>query len=117
MAAHSSTLAWRSPWTEEPGGLQSTGSQIVGHDKRVSMQALAPELGASRTETGFRHGCIQESNWSGRNLFLSSLSGLASLPLGLGLCSWQPWAHRVPPVTRGRVPLSQFSQQEPPDQG
>ena len=26
MAAHSSVLAWRSPWTEEPGGLQSTGS-------------------------------------------------------------------------------------------
>ena len=32
MAAHSSTLAWRIPWTEEPGGLQSTGSQRVGHD-------------------------------------------------------------------------------------
>ena len=29
---HSSTLAWRIPWTEEPGGLQSTGSQRVGHD-------------------------------------------------------------------------------------
>ena len=27
MAAHSSVLAWRIPWTEEPGGLQSTGSQ------------------------------------------------------------------------------------------
>ena len=27
MATHSSTLAWRIPWTEEPGGLQSTGSQ------------------------------------------------------------------------------------------
>ena len=32
MATHSSTLAWRIPWTEEPGGLQSMGSQIVGHD-------------------------------------------------------------------------------------
>ena len=32
MATHSSTLAWRSPWTEEPGGLQSTGSQSVRHD-------------------------------------------------------------------------------------
>ena len=31
-AAHSSTLAWRIPWTEEPGGLQSTGSQRVGHN-------------------------------------------------------------------------------------
>ena len=29
---HSSTLAWKIPWTEEPGGLQSMGSQRVGHD-------------------------------------------------------------------------------------
>ena len=32
MATHSSTLAWEIPWTEEPGGLQSMGSQRVGHD-------------------------------------------------------------------------------------
>ena len=32
MATHSSTLIWRIPWTEEPGGLQFTGSQRVGHD-------------------------------------------------------------------------------------
>ena len=32
MAAHSSILAWRIPWTEDPGGLQSMGSQRVGHD-------------------------------------------------------------------------------------
>ena len=32
MATHSSILAWRIPWTEEPGGLHSTGSQRVGHD-------------------------------------------------------------------------------------
>ena len=32
MAAHSSILAWRTPWTEEPGGLQSMGSQRAGHD-------------------------------------------------------------------------------------
>ena len=32
MATHSSTLAWRIPWTEEPGGLQSMGLQRVGHD-------------------------------------------------------------------------------------
>ena len=32
MMTHSSTLAWRIPWTEEAGGLQSMGSQRVGHD-------------------------------------------------------------------------------------
>ena len=33
MAPHSSILAWRIPWTEEPGRLQSVGSQSVGHDR------------------------------------------------------------------------------------
>ena len=32
MAIHSSTLGWKIPWTEEPGRLQSMGSQRIGHD-------------------------------------------------------------------------------------
>ena len=32
MAIHSSTIAWKIPWTEEPGRLESMGSQRVGHD-------------------------------------------------------------------------------------
>ena len=32
MAPHSSTLAWKIPWMEDPGGLQFMGSQRVGHD-------------------------------------------------------------------------------------
>ena len=32
MAVHSSTIAWKIPWTEEPGRIQSMGSQRVGHD-------------------------------------------------------------------------------------
>ena len=32
MATHSSILAWKIPWTEKPGGLQSMGLQTVGHD-------------------------------------------------------------------------------------
>ena len=32
MATHSSILAWRIPWKEEPGGLESMGSQKVGHN-------------------------------------------------------------------------------------
>ena len=32
MAPHSSTLAWKIPWTEEPGRLRSVGSRRVGHD-------------------------------------------------------------------------------------
>ena len=32
MSTHSSILAWRTPWTQKPSGLQSMGSQRVGHD-------------------------------------------------------------------------------------
>ena len=37
MAPHSSTLAWKIPWTEEPGRLQSMGSLRVGHDRATSL--------------------------------------------------------------------------------
>ena len=37
MAPHSSTLVWKIPWAEEPGGLQSMGSRRVGHDWETSL--------------------------------------------------------------------------------
>ena len=37
MAPHSSTLAWKIPWMEEPGRLQSMGSQGVAHDRATSL--------------------------------------------------------------------------------
>ena len=41
MAAHSSILAWKIPWAEEPGGLQSTGSQrLTGHTKLSKGESL-----------------------------------------------------------------------------
>ena len=42
MATHSSTLARKIPWTEEPGGLQSMGSQRVGHDRATSLSQPFP---------------------------------------------------------------------------
>ena len=42
MATHSSILAWRIAWTEEPGGLQSMGSQRVGHDGATNTSILIP---------------------------------------------------------------------------
>ena len=49
MATHSNTLAWKIPWTEEPGRLQSMGSQRVGHNWATSLCFLvkcAPEAAA-----------------------------------------------------------------------
>ena len=42
MAAHSSILAWKVPWTDEPGRLQSMGSQRVGHDGVTSLSLSIP---------------------------------------------------------------------------
>ena len=52
MATHSSTLAWKIPWMEEPGRLQSMGSLRVGHDSFLSVPAsiydcMCGEAGAS----------------------------------------------------------------------
>ena len=44
MAAHFSILAWRIPKTEEPGGLQSMGSQGVGHDCMTNFHFLCVDL-------------------------------------------------------------------------
>ena len=41
MATHTSTLAWKIPWTEEPGRLQSMGSLRVGHDWATSLSLFA----------------------------------------------------------------------------
>ena len=42
MTPHSSILAWEIPWTEEPGGLQSMGSQRVGHDSMTKHALYSP---------------------------------------------------------------------------
>ena len=44
MATHSSILAWRMPWTEEPGRLQSIGSQSVGHNGLSTHACTCPYL-------------------------------------------------------------------------
>ena len=41
MTPHSSTLAWKIPWMEEPGGLQSMGSHRVGHDWATSVSLFS----------------------------------------------------------------------------
>ena len=41
MAPHSSTLAWKIPWTEEPGGPQSMGSLRVGQDSATSLSLFS----------------------------------------------------------------------------
>ena len=55
MAPHSSTLAWKIPWMEEPGGLQSMGSLRVGHNWATSLSLF--HFHASEKETA-THSCV-----------------------------------------------------------
>ena len=48
MATHSSVLAWRIPWTEEPGGLQSMGSQSRTGWKQLSRHVFRPDTAGRR---------------------------------------------------------------------
>ena len=58
MATHSSILAWRIPWTEETGGLQSMGSQRVGHSW-ATHTSLLPQEG--KGDLLFHHGIPSKS--------------------------------------------------------
>ena len=87
MAAHSSILAWRIPWTEEPGGLWSMGSQSPTRLKRLSTHTHLP--GARRNgkcqnkgmlERAAERSCGADSWWYGfqivegvlRNIYTSA---------------------------------------------
>ena len=68
MVTHSSTLAWRIPWTEKPGRLQSTGSQRVGHDSVTSLSlsprsrlALDPSAYSSPLEWSVQESAFHDS--------------------------------------------------------
>ena len=58
MAIYSSTIAWKIPWTEEPGRLQSMGSQRVGHDWATSLW-----LGASLVAQRLKHLPTMQETW------------------------------------------------------
>ena len=58
MATHSSTLAWKITWTEEPVGLLSMGSHRVGHDWSDLAAAAAPAFGVSVLNFGHSNRCV-----------------------------------------------------------
>ena len=57
MATHSSILAWRISWIKEPGGLESTGSQRVGHDQGDLAAAAVLTMGCSWWLVGKESTC------------------------------------------------------------
>ena len=63
MATHSSILAWRIPWTEEPGELQSTGSQRVGHDLETNQRQLLLWVFTQTDSTVPKDICLEWKTW------------------------------------------------------
>ena len=60
LATHSSILAWRTPWTEESGRLQSIDSQRIGHDLVTEQQQQEGPVGGPNWKRGIR-GCLEIS--------------------------------------------------------
>ena len=80
MATHSSILAWRIPWIGEPGGLQFTGSQGVGHDWATNTQTHAHT---------YTQVVVWIRKWQPTPVLLPGESqGLRSLP------GYSPWGHK-----------------------
>ena len=73
MATHSSTLAWKIPWTEEPDRLQSMGSLGVGHDWS--------DLAAAAAQVGNRARTFRQMPW--RVCGLGSLWNVGNILIGL----------------------------------
>ena len=83
MATHSSILAWRTPWREEPSGLQSMGLQRVGHNQMTNTFAFQPVKSRSQ-RVGAPSAWIQDeedtwgkdSNVSWKQIFVPETLGL-----------------------------------------
>ena len=100
MATHSSTLAWKIPWTEEPGRLQSMGSRRVRHDWTISL-SLFTFMHWRRTwqptPVFFPGGSQGRGSLVGHHLRGSSqtrlkrLSSSSSSSIYPGLCWFQDW--------------------------
>ena len=76
MATHSSILAWRIPWSEEPGRLQSTGSQRVRHDRATSL-SLSWCLNCFTKKVVYTENFFGESRIFGANVISSQLKSQA----------------------------------------
>ena len=89
MATHSNILAWKIPWTEEPGGLQSTGRQRVGHDWVTSLS-----LSYICFPTPWRQGCDLSQHILGAWTVRISVPRLGITPAGMPVipaevgCDW-----------------------------
>ena len=92
MATHSSILAWKIPWMEEPGGLQSMGSQRVRHDWATSLKG--------RTKTTYKVPEMVQSQMVASNKVVTLETESAILGHGLGVGMRNRMSQPPPPSPR-----------------
>ena len=93
MVIHSSMLAWRIPWTEEPGGLQFIGSQRVGHDWASKRSTHTAQMkGLSQLEKGENSRNEQKSSYTPIKINLKSMKKSYAL---YKLINMKPQLNRV----------------------
>ena len=119
MATHSSFLAWRIPWTEEPGGLQPLGSQRIGHTCSTLFcifQALnQPRARHQRTRDRLHVPCYAIlCHFSCARLFMTPGTVARQAPLSMGFSRQEHWSGLPFPPLRdlpdpGIEPISHVS--------
>ena len=92
IAPHSSTLAWKIPWTEEPGGLQSMGSLRVGTAERLHFHFSLSCIGEGNGNP-LQCSCLE--NPRDRAAWWAAVYGLAQSRTRLKLLSSVAWASQV----------------------
>ena len=99
LAPHSSTPAWKIPWAEEPGGLQSTGSPRVGHDWRLHFHFSLSCIGEGNSNP-LQCSCLE--NPRGRGAWWASVHGVAKsrtrLTTSLSLFTFMHWRRKWQPT-------------------
>ena len=104
MATHSSTLAWKIPWMEEPGGLQSMGWLRVRHDWATSLSCIGEGNG-----TPLQYSCL--ANSMDRGAWWAAVHGVAKSRARLDFTfmhwrrQWQPTPVFLPGESQGRGSL------------
>ena len=107
MAPHSGTLAWKIPWTEEPGRLQSMGSLGVGHDWEIHFHF---SLSCTGEGNGKPLQCSSLENARDRGAWWAAIYGVAWSQIWLmRLSSSRKLKMGFPGSTSGKVPACQCS--------
>ena len=116
MAAHSNTLAWKIPWTEEPSGLQSKGSQGVGHNWATKHKALSSQISTHFLYKCCPLSCSLTPLSNTDPLSLSSTDGPLNRLFPMSECSFPPsfaWFSPHPATDSKTSSLSIFSRSPP----